>query len=247
MSTEITVAKEDPIISLIRASTEKGVDATALTKLYDLYERETKRRAEQEFNDAMSRCQKTMPLVVRDGMNKQTSSKFASLDAINPIVKPVYTEAGFSLCFAEDDCAIPSYKRTICDVLHQGGHSKRYHIDLPLDGVGAKGNVIGAMNPVQAAISTGTYGQRVLLTRIFNITIADTDQDGQGTGEFITEDQLEELNTLLDEADLGEARYAQFLKWAGIAALGDMTAEFFPTAKSWLEKDIVGKKAKEKK
>jgi hypothetical protein len=55
----------------------------------------------------------------------------------------------------------------------------RYHLDLPIDGVGAKGNAIGAMNPVQGCISTGTYGQRVLTCRAFNITVADTDMDGQ--------------------------------------------------------------------
>jgi hypothetical protein len=35
------------------------------------------------------------------------------------------------------------------------------------------------MNRVQAAISTGTYAQRYLTCRIFNITIAETDRDGR--------------------------------------------------------------------
>ena len=41
------------------------------------------------------------------------------------------------------------------------------------------GNAIGSMNRVQAAVSTGSYAQRYLFARIFNLVIADTDLDGR--------------------------------------------------------------------
>jgi hypothetical protein len=120
-----------------------------------------------------------MPCIVRDAENEQTKSRYVKLETITHRAKEIYTGHGFSLSFSEAESSIEKFKRIVCLVRHVEGHSESHWIDLPLDGFSAKGNPIGAMNPVQAAISTGSYGQRVLTCRVFNITIADTDLDGQ--------------------------------------------------------------------
>src|SRR5690606_14215783 len=97
--------------------------------------------------------------------------------------------------YGEDDCPIQTWKRTICDVRHIGGACHRYHLDLPTDGIGPKGNPIGGMNVVQGSISTTSYAQRRLLCMIFNITIADNDDDGQGAVK-VTEEQAIQLEDI---------------------------------------------------
>jgi hypothetical protein len=165
--------------ALIERAVEKGLDPAQLKALVDLHEQMRASRAAEEFAAEMNACQAELPLIVKDAENTQTKSRYAKMDYIQVIAKPVLNKHGFALSFAEDNCGTEGWKRTICDVRHSAGHCVRYHLDLPLDGVGAKGNAIGSMNRVQAAVSTGTYAQRYLICRIFNLTISDTDLDGR--------------------------------------------------------------------
>jgi hypothetical protein len=167
----------DPFALLVQA-VDKGMDPAQLKALIDLQEQWRAARAKEAFAVAMNAVQAEMPCIVRDSQNSQTKSSYVRLETITHQAKPIYTQHGFSLSFSEEDSKTPNWHRIVCLIRHIDGHSERHWIDLPTDGVGAKGNAIGAMNPVQGAISTGTYGQRVLTCRVFNITIADTDLDG---------------------------------------------------------------------
>ena len=168
----------NPLILLERA-VEKGMDPAQLKALVDLHEGWRAARAKESFAFAMNAVQAEMPCIVRDAQNTQTNSRYVRMETVTHKGKEIYTRHGFSLSFSEDESGIEKFKRIVCLVRHVDGHSERHWIDLPLDGFGAKGNAIGSMNPVQAAISTGSYGQRVLTCRVFNITVADTDLDGQ--------------------------------------------------------------------
>jgi len=165
-------------LALIRQAVELGLGPEQLKALVDLQEQVRASRAKEEFAAAMNACQEELPLIVKDANNSQTKSTYVRMETVQHLAKPVISKHGFSLSFGEADSPNPEMKRTICDVRHRAGHLEQYHLDLPLDGVGAKGNAIGAMNRVQAAVSTGTYAQRYLTCRIFNITIAETDRDG---------------------------------------------------------------------
>lgn len=166
-------------LMLIQRAVEQGTDPAQLKALIDLQEQWRAARAKEAFAAAMTAVQAEMPCVVRDARNEQTKSTYVRLETITHRAKPILTANGFSLSFSEDQSDKADFKRIVCLVRHSQGHSERHWIDLPLDGKGAKGNPIGQMNPVQAAISTGSYGQRVLTCRIFNITVADTDLDGE--------------------------------------------------------------------
>jgi hypothetical protein len=164
-------------MSLLAAAVERGLSTEQLTALTDLHERWQANRAKSAFAKAMNDCQNEMPCIVRESENSHTRSTYAKLEHINSQAKPIYGKHGFALSFSEEDCPRESWKRTVCRVLHIEGHEERHFIDLPVDGTGAKGGK-SSMNEVQGAISTGTYGQRILICRIFNLTIADTDLDG---------------------------------------------------------------------
>ena len=183
--------------------------------------------AKQAYTKAMHACQLEMPTIVRDAQNPQTRSKFALLETIQKQAKPIYGKHGFAISFGEADCPLAGHKRTTCDVSHAAGHIRSFHLDLPTDGIGAKGNAIGGMNAVQGSISTTSYGQRRLLCMIFNITIADEDDDGQSSGAKISQEQYALLHELIEET---KADKAKFLAWLGVDNLGDTPASDFEKA-----------------
>lgn len=180
-TTQLPAVREEPAnnpMSLLAQAVANGMDAGQLKSLVDLQEQYRAARAKEAFAVAMNAVQSQMPCIVRDAENSQTNSRYVRLETITHQAKHIYSAHGFSLSFSEEDCPIEKFKRIVCHVRHNDGHTEKHWIDLPLDGFSSKGNPIGAMNPVQAAISTGSYGQRVLICRVFNITIANTDLDG---------------------------------------------------------------------
>jgi hypothetical protein len=221
----------DPM-SILAQAVSKGIDADQLGKLVAMQERWEQRQAELAFNRALVRLQARAPAVVRDGENKITGSRYATLEAISRAVMPVLTEEGFALSFAELDAPIPGWKRNICDVRHTGGFCVRYQLDLPLDGVGGKGNAIAGMNPVQAAVSTGTYGQRVLFCRILNLPIVGSDIDGNLPEPLLSNEQIAEVNTLVDKLQRFNPQwsYDRFLAWLRITAIDQLPQARLGTA-----------------
>jgi len=181
-SQQLAVAEPEQAMSplaLIREAIEHGLGPEQLKALVDLQEQVRASRAKEEFAAAMVACQEELPLIVKDKENTQTHAKYARMETVQLQAKPVMSKHGLSLSFSEADCPTPGSKRIVCTVRHRAGHSEQHFMDLPLDGFSANGKPIGAMNPVQAAASTGTYAQRYLTCRIFNITIAETDRDGR--------------------------------------------------------------------
>lgn len=212
----------DPLSMAIR----QGMDAGSITQIVALLKDREADEARKLFSKAMVAAQSEMPVVIKSGKNSQTNSSFAMLEDVQRVCKPVYSRHGFALSFSEGDSPVAGWKRTLCNVRHVGGHAETHFVDLPLDGFGAKGAPIGNMNPVQAAVSTGSYGHRVLLARIFNLTLAGTDKDGQSLQDvlLITPEQLSDLKDLITQNETDEAK---LLKWLGAPALDQITRTQF--------------------
>ena len=224
MSTEVIELKSEPPepLRLIERAIESGYKSEDLKVLFDLYNQRTVDLAREAFHRALVAAQGEMPSVVRDKANPQTRSMYATLETIQRACKPAWERHGFALSFGEDDCPLEGYKRTVCDVRHVAGHSARYWIDLPLDGIGPKGNAIGGMNRVQGAISSGSYGQRILTCRVFGIVIADSDQDGNERPAPLSREQaplsreqMAQINDMIDDcAQVGHpVNLANMLQW----------------------------------
>jgi len=95
--------------------------------------------ARMQFIQAMSAAQGEMVPVVRDATNELTSSRWARLETIDALIRPIYVRHGFCLSF---NSAPPTLEgtdiRILCDVAHAGGHIKPYQLDAPLDTIGPK-------------------------------------------------------------------------------------------------------------
>lgn len=243
----------DPM-DLLAIAIEKGISAESINRLYDLYERDQTRRREDAFALAMAACQREMPTIVKDAENTQTRSTYALLETVQRLAKPVYTAHGFALSFAEADCPLPNFKRTICDVRHEDGHCVRYHCDLPVDGIGPKGNPIGGMNAVQGNISSGSYAERVLIKRIFNLTIAGQDDDGNGAGRSwpLTPAQVQTINNMIEACTNSGVPILDMKKFFVFAAnnpnagsLADVTQDRFDAIVAELSKRLRKAKAQQ--
>lgn len=224
MATELATREVSPM-ALIQDAIKEGMTPEHLAQLVDLQERMAKSAAEKEFARAMVECQKEMPTIIQDARNVHTNKKYATLEAIQREIKPIYSRFGFSMSFGEGDCPIEGYKRTTCDVTHEAGHTRHYYINLPID-------ASGSMNKVQGCVSTTSYGQRRLSAMIWNITIAGEDRDGHD-GATVTEEQIASLKELVE---VSGANITKFLEVYQIKALKDLPAHLYMTAVQQLKR-----------
>lgn len=220
-----------------RAARDPSVDVVKLEKLMQMSRDTRQEQAEEEFNQAMAAVQSQMRAVAADANNPQTRSKYASYFALDKAIRPIYAAEGLALSFDTEDSPKPEHIRVVCYVT-RGRHTRKYKIDMPADGKGAKGGDV--MTKTHAAGSASTYGQRYLLKMIFNIAIGE-DDDGNAAsddGATVTQVQLNELIALADEVG---ADKAAFCKYMGVDSFAALPAKNFDRAVTALNRKRAAK------
>ena len=168
------VAGEDAWLSMIeRAARDPSVDVSKMERMFEMRERVMKTSAEQAFNASFVAVRAAVGPVIKNKSNDQTRSKYADLFAIADILDPVMTDNGFAATFGTADCPLEHHYRITGTLLHAQGHSKEYHVDVPVDGAGIKGQT--NKTATHAFGSTMTYGRRYLKVAMFDISITDND------------------------------------------------------------------------
>lgn len=164
--------------AILQAAQNPAMDVDKLRSLFELQERMQDRQAAQAYASAMVDAQAEMRSVGKDRTNTQTNSDYATLEAIDAAIRPVYTRHGFSLSFGTADSPMEKHVRITCKVTHRDGHSESFEYDNPMDDVGIQGKV--NKTPTHARGSAVTYGRRYLTLLIFNLTTGLHDDDGNG-------------------------------------------------------------------
>lgn len=165
--------------AITAAASNPQTDIEKMERLFKMHQAMVAQEAEASFNGAMARAQAKIVPVANNAANSQTNSRYAKLAAINKAITPIYTAEGLSISFDTGDSGRPDLQRTIATVSHAAGHSRSFHLDLPMDDVGAKGVV--NKTKVHATASSNSYARRYLSCMIFNVTTED-DDDGNGAG-----------------------------------------------------------------
>lgn len=214
---EVTAIQEKPMalpaiqmINMIeRLVMDEKVDVEKLERVVAVQERMMDRDAEQAFNAALVKAQHDMPNIQANSANQQTNSMYAKLDKINQMIAPVYTRHGFSISFNTAPSSIEGWVQVTAILSHEQGHSREYHYDLPMDdsGIAGKKN----KTDVHARASSITYGQRYLVTLIFNLAIGN-DADGNQPQDTITEEQHADLVALLEEVGGDKTAFCKVCK-----------------------------------
>lgn len=214
-----------------RAASNPDIDVNKLEKLLEMQERILARRAEMAFSAAMTKAQGETRQIAADALNPQTRSKYASYKALDKALRPVYTSNGFALSFNTEESPLEEHMRVVCDVSHVDGVSRRYRIDMPTDGKGAKGGDV--MTKTHAVGAGASYGMRYLLKMIFNVAVGEDDRDGNEVSPSITEEQVATLQAMIEEV---KADKDKFLKYMRVEKLADIPAAKYQSAIKALEK-----------
>lgn len=234
---KLAPTQETSLIAVIaRAAADPTVDVAKMEKLLEMHERIVAREAMAEFNSAMADMQPELPVITEKGEIKvgdEIRSTYAKFEDINEFVKPTLQKYGFSVMFTFP----PSQNEKISvsgRLMHRAGHSVETSLSLPADASGSK-------NAVQAIKSSTSYGKRIILTALLNISTKGEDDDAMGTMAKVSEEQVEELGKLVKHAGANEAAFLGYLAKNGkvsISTLADIPAKMFADAKASLEHKI---------
>ncbi len=216
-----TESTPDNPLAILQSALERGTDPAKLEKLMDLAARWKSERAAEQFAGAMNEAQAVMPCIVKDKENTFTKKRYASLENVNTIIRPIYTRHGFSLTFGTEESKRPDHVLVVCDVAHIGGCTRRYHLECPMDSDGMKGG--SNKSNIQAMGSTVSYARRYLAVMIFNLTIADEDVDGNAADalDTITEAETLEVEDALTDSKANRERFLQWCHDGGHLVKGE--------------------------
>lgn len=219
----------DPVLDLIeRAARDPSVDVSKIQALLDMREKQLDRVAHEDANTAMCLAQAEMGPVRKDAENPATRSMFATFEALDRALRPIYVKHGFSLSWDEEDCPKPDHLRVVC-YLARGRFTRKYHRDMPIVTTGLKGQ--SNMTLTHANASANTYGKRYIEAGIFNITFTERDDDGNAaggnsefvdTGEVISAEQVANIKRMLKFKNRPPE---EFMRWVRNAQPGAQTIE----------------------
>lgn len=203
--------ESNSIISIIeRAALNPEIDMDKMERLLEMKERLDAKDEARQFNLAMSEAQSKMGRISTDATNPQTRSKYASYGKLDKVLRPIYTDAGFSLSF-DSKKADETTITVLCYVSHKSGHTRTYTADMDASGKGAKGGDV--MTKTHATGSAMSYGMRYLLKLIFNVAIGEEDDDGNKAGsQVISPEQANEIHSMITENDINMERFIGWLK-----------------------------------
>jgi hypothetical protein len=172
----IIKAEPPSLLNIIAAAaSDDRVDIDKLTALIELQERVSAKQSIAAYAEAMAEVAAEIEPIKRDAINPTFQRRYASLDAIDAALRPIYGKHGFSVSYGSE--AAPSGQICItCTVAHRAGHSKTERMTAPLDlQQGGRGR-----SAVQAVGSTISYLRRYLIMMAFNVSTQD-DDDGEAT------------------------------------------------------------------
>lgn len=220
------------IQGLLHYALEKGADVGALEKLVDLHERVTKTEAAREFARAMAAFQAECPPIKKDSTAKIAtrggsgySYTYAELDSIAATVNPLLRENGLSYTWNSSVDERGAMLTCICIVRHINGHSESSNFTLPIAND-------SAMSPQQKVAAALTFARRQSLVAALGLVTTDEDTDAvrrEVDRTPINADQADQLDELIDDAEIDRARFLRFL---GVEKLADLAATRFDEAKA---------------
>jgi len=189
----LSASQAQSFMSIVeRVALMPDINMDALERMLDMQERIMKRDAESAFNAAMAEMQCEIPTIAERAKGHGTI-KYATLEDISDIVKPIMKTHGFAISFKVEHAQAGLSVTGI--LMHRAGHRESTTMLLPLDTSGSK-------NAVQSVGSTTSYGKRYVMCALLNITTRGEDDDAYSAvpssqEPVITDIQVRQLQALL--------------------------------------------------
>jgi succinate dehydrogenase flavin-adding protein (antitoxin of CptAB toxin-antitoxin module) len=180
-------------------------------------------RRREAFQTAFVEMSAKMPQVKRDGTvelvtkdgRRSGSYKFTRWEDMDKVMRPILSEYGFALNFAQADN--PNGGVTVIGTLmHRDGHSISSQRTLPPDtGPGR--------NALQAIGSSISYAKRYVAEGLCNIVRGGEDDDAiSAYMRKVTDKQVKELERLIKETDTDLAYFLQIMVTEQISELSEL-------------------------
>src|SRR5439155_4174049 len=154
-------ALEKPALDFLsvldRALSNPAVTVEVIERMLAVQERIVADQRKIAFMEAMARLQARLPQISKYGQAK--NSKFAKLEDIDVIIRPLLSQEGFSLSFdetAHTDKTVTFMAR----ISHQAGHSEEKRLTVPIDAASSNRDGKAIRPAIQDYGSTVSYARR---------------------------------------------------------------------------------------
>lgn len=223
--------------AVVMMAMQKGYEPAFIEKMLDLQERFEANEARKAFYQAVADFKRNPPEVLKDKENSQFSkgdkkAMYVSLGNLVKTVNPALGEHGLSASWEINQAE--KLVKVSCKLSHRFGHSETVTMEAPPDISG--GN---AKNPIQQIKSTVTYLRAATFEAVTGIAAteeANIDDDGNGAEtEYISSDQVIEINDLIKEKGLSEAQRKKFLELASADSVEQVLSKSYGKAVAWLK------------
>ena len=224
------------LISMIeRAAANPDIDIDRIERMYAMYERAAARNARSAFDQALADMQPNLPVIDKTAEIKHGEkliAKYARWEDIAVPVTRVLAQHGFSLSFkvAQEDTRV-----VVTAILaHREGHREETSFPFPVDSGPGR-------SAIQAVGSSISYGKRYAAGLLLNIITKGEDDDGKAAGiedKLISDDQADELRTLLTQKRIPVDKFLQYMKAESIS---DVLAKDYARAKTAIAKSGGGR------
>jgi len=184
-------------------------------------ERVTKWQAEQEFTAAFSRLKFPPFRKTAKGHN----AKYAPFEDIQEVIDPILAGEGFTLTYSSGEANAKGEIPTFGLLSHIAGHSRQGVIYLPPDVTPTRSGST-TMNALQSVGSSTSYGMRYVAKMMLNLRFIGDDKDGNS---LASQQQLDEIQRLIDDNQLGEDYRSKLMQIVNIKAMSDLAAIQVPT------------------
>jgi len=171
----------DPMIdALTRLATDARVPTERIVTLFELMERREKEMLRRQFMTDMNALQGEMAQIERDRPNPVFRSRYATLEQLDRVARPIYTKYGFSITYGTAPTNDPAALLLVtATVAHRGGYYEVHSLPGPVSTAGSQGGKAGA-TPIQAVGIAVKYLQRYLLQMVLNLVTANDPDDNDG-------------------------------------------------------------------
>lgn len=217
-STELTkpaASMQDALIQIVQRT---DIDPDRLEKFLDLQIKMENRQAEKSFSEALAGFQGECPIIAKNKKVSFGTTKYdyAPLDEIVSVIKPLLSKFGLSYSFdvkSEDKSTV-----MITTIYHKDGFSKMSY--YAFDSLGE-----GSMNQSQKRKSAVTYAKRAGLENALGLVTTGEDDDARrAIDTFISQEQLDEIKSLLTATKSDSVKFLAFLKVEKLESLTEMEA-----------------------
>jgi hypothetical protein len=228
---------------IVRAARDPEVQIDKMQALLNMHERIMAQQAEQAYTQAMNRVQANVPRVEKKrrilAKGGGTRSKYAALEDIDEVLRPLTIKEGFALSYSTEDVP-PKSTRIILTVKHQQGHQEHFMLVLPIEKTEFR-------SASQDAAATVSFGKRLLRCMAFDVVTVDEDRDGADPPpDCITAEQVATIADLLRQCNIPQDN-PSFLSWVGTDKIEHIQNTAYLRVVNELKKRVAAKQRPAKK